>query len=327
MKILNFFWTTRSPQAYALSFAQINMLTMFCALLVGGISFAQENPYKDTPVDRAESSIVKEFDRFIFLESVLSAADGSIYTTSAMEGKLYKIKEGETRLLMDIEGILVCIAAIDDNNILITGTTGKQEQVVYQVDDKGTYKIIAKFPEAQHLNGITRLKDTIYLIADSNKGAIWKLDISDGSVSMWLKHDLLERPSPEEPYPGVNGIKVFKNTVYISNTTKFLMAKIPVLDDGAAGQLEVTKGGVFLDDFTFDKEGNIYAATHMFSVVKITQTGEVSIIAQSDQGITGCTYVTWKYGSDDTLLVATDGGWFSPIKSDVVPAKIVQIKI
>jgi len=26
-------------------------------------------------------------------------------------------------------------------------------------------------------------------------------------------------------------------------------------------------------------------------------------------------------------LVATDGGWFSPIKSDVVPAKIVQIKI
>jgi len=52
----------------------------------------------------------------------------------------------------------------------------------------------------------------------------------------------------------------------------------------------------------------------------------VSIIVQSDQGITGCTYATWKYGSDDTLLVATDGDWFSSIKSDVVPAKIVQIK-
>jgi len=303
------------------------MLIVLVNLTIYSDAFAQENPYKDTPVNRAESKIIHEFDRFEFLESVLSTADGSIYTTSAMEGKLYRIKDGEMNVLMDIDGILVCIAAIDDNSMLITGTTRKKDQVVYQVDDKGTSKIIAKFPEAQHLNGIAKLEGSIYLIADSNKGAIWKLDISDGSVSMWLKHDLLERPSPEEPYPGVNGIEVFKNTVYISNTTKFLMAKIPVLNDGIAGELEVIKEGVFLDDFTFDKEGNIYAATHMFSVVKITPTGEVSIIAQSDQGITGCTYVTWKYGSDDTLLVATDGGWFSPIKSDVVPAKIVQIKI
>jgi len=228
---------------------------------------------------------------------------------------------------MDIDGILVCIAAIDDNNILITGTTGKQEHVVYQVDDKGTHKVIAKFPEAQHLNGITRLKDSIYLIADSNKGAIWKLDVSDGSVSMWLKHDLLERPNSEKTYPGVNGIKIHNNIVYISNTTKFLMAKIPVMADSKAGELEVFKEDVWLDDFTIDKDGNIYAATHIFSVVKITPAGEVSVIAQSDQGVTGCTSAVWKYGSDDTLLVATDGGLFSPIKSDIVPAKIVQIRI
>jgi len=48
MKKLNIFWTTRSLTG----FASINVLTLFCALFVGTISFAQENPYKDTPVDR-----------------------------------------------------------------------------------------------------------------------------------------------------------------------------------------------------------------------------------------------------------------------------------
>jgi len=113
------------------------VLTALIGMIMHGSALAQENPYKDAPVNRAESKVIMDFNRFEFLESVLSAADGSIYTTSAMEGKLYRIKDGEVELLMDIDGILVCLAAIDDNNILITGTTGKQEQVVYQVDDKG----------------------------------------------------------------------------------------------------------------------------------------------------------------------------------------------
>ena len=85
---------------------------------------------------------------------------------------------------------------------------------------------------------------------------------------------------------------------------------------------------MLLDDFTLDKAGNIYGATHIFdSVVKITPAGETTIIAQSDQGVAGSTSVNWQHGSDVILLVSTNGGMNSPHKSDVVPAKIVQLRI
>jgi len=82
------------------------VLTALIGMIMHGSALAQENPYKDAPVNRAESKVIMDFNRFEFLESVLSAADGSIYTTSAMEGKLYRIKDGEVELLMDIDGNL-----------------------------------------------------------------------------------------------------------------------------------------------------------------------------------------------------------------------------
>lgn len=106
------------------------------------------------------------------------------------------------------------------------------------------------------------------------------------------------------------------------------MAKIPVLENGEAGNPEIFVQGVLVDDFAIDQTGNIYGATHIFnSVIKITPVGELSIIAQSDQGVAGSTSVTWKHGSSDTLLVSTNGGTNSPYKSDVVPAKIVQLRL
>ena len=289
--------------------------------------FAAENPYKDVVVKRVESSIVKEFNRFIFLESILSGADGSIYTTSIIEGIIYRTKNGKVEELIKFDGRLVGITFLDDENILATGETNQKEPIVLKVNiNNGKSEIMAILPKAQLLNGIMKLNKNIFLIADSFKGVIWKLDTRNNSTSVWLDHELIA--SSQQGMPGVNGIKMFNNHIYISNTEKMLMVKIPLNKNNSAGIPEIIAKNIFIDDFTMDKLGNIFGATHDYnSVIKITPKGEVTIIAQYDQGVAGCTCVTWEYGSNDILLVSAHGGMTNLDKSTVTPAKIVKLNL
>lgn len=292
-------------------------------------AFAKENPYRDTGVKRLESSVVKEFQRFEFLESIATNSNGSIYTTNLFEGIIYQVKNNKVYKLADIDGMLAGLTILDDENLLVTGSNSQKEPVVLLVNTTtGEIKTAAKLPQALLLNGITKLNENTFLIADSFKGVIWKLNIKSGETSIWLAHDLLEKNSPEEKYPGVNGIKVFKNNVYISNTVKRLMVKIPLNEDDSAGSPQIIRENVLIDDFTLDHEGNIYGATNIYdSVIKITPQGEVSIVAQYDQGVAGSTCVTWEHGSSDTLLVSAHGGMLKPDKCDVTPAKIIKLKL
>lgn len=292
-------------------------------------SYAAENPYKDTSVERAASDVVMEFNRFDFFESIVSTPDGTIYTTHLLNGIIYKIENGNLSVVTDIDGKLVGLTLLDKENLIVTGSDNQNKAIVLQVNiNTGKKTTIATIPEAILLNGIAKLNDNLFLIADSFKGAIWKVDVLDGTSSIWLKHDILASPSVEAKSPGVNGIKIRKNDVYISNTGKMILAKIPFTKNGSAGIPEVVQENVFIDDFTIDEAGNIFGATHIYdSVIKITPQGKVTIIAQADQGVAGSTCVTMQNGSENTLLVSTNGGLLKPDPCDVVPAKIVKLEL
>lgn len=107
-----------------------------------------------------------------------------------------------------------------------------------------------------------------------------------------------------------------------------ILAKIPFMEDDSAGVPEVIYENVFIDDFTIDETGNIFGATHIYdSVIKITPQGKLTIIAQADQGVSGSTCVTMQNGSQNTLLVSTNGGMLKPDPCNVVPAKIVKLEL
>jgi hypothetical protein len=82
----------------------------------------------------------------------------------------------------------------------------------------GNVEVLTTLPDALFLNGLTPLSDSRYLIADSYQGAIWELDAAQGSVRIWLEHSLLARADPENPTPAVNGLKIFDQALYASNT-------------------------------------------------------------------------------------------------------------
>lgn len=309
--------------------SRLATIIMIIFLFSSSQGFTTENPYKDIKVERATSNIIKKFNRFDFLESVVSAADGTLYATQLFQGIIYKIEDGKHSELIDIDGKVVGLTMMDKDNLIVTGADDQDRAIVLQVNvDTGETTTITTIPEAMLLNGVTKLDDHFLLIADSFKGVIWKVDVRDGAASIWLEHELLSSPSLENKSPGANGIKIYKDAAYISNTGKMMLVKVPFAENNSAGTPEVVQENVFIDDFTMDNEGNFFAATHIYdSVVKITPEGKVTIIAQIDQGVSGCTCVTLQDSTSKTLLVSTNGGILKPEPCNVVPAKIVQLKL
>ncbi len=99
---------------------------------------------------------------------------------------------------------------------MLTATSKKEGPVVFQITrSTGEAKIAGRFADAAMLNGIVRLNKHVFLIADSFKGIIWKLDIKTGATSQWLSHNLFRAPSLDgNPGVGVNGLKLFKGAIY-----------------------------------------------------------------------------------------------------------------
>ncbi len=115
------------------------------------------------------------------------------------------------------------------------------------------------------------------------QGGIWRVP-RGGSAEVWLRDDLLTGNPPYLfPYPvGANGIAFYQGALYVINTDKALVVRIPVLPDGGPGEPEVWKQvedvpesflyqspffPLMLDGLAMDVSGNVYVAVPSRSAV------------------------------------------------------------
>jgi hypothetical protein len=274
---------------------------------------------------------IAEFPVNTFLESIAVAADNTLFITSHYEGKVIRIDaDGVPTTYATIAGKATGLAMTSDGDLLLSGWDNQETSVVWRITTDGAIYLLAKLPEAMFLNGLTRLIGDRYLIADSYRGAIWELNTSNETFSIWLEHPDLARSSPEEVFPAVNGLKIYDRFLYASNTQKQQLVKIPILADGLAGEPEIFVTGVNIDDFAFDIAGNLYGTTHVFnSVVKIDQEGTVTTIAQLEQGVAGSTALAFGRTEGDRtgIYVTTNGGMSYPPATGIEPAKVVRLNV
>ena len=109
-----------------------------------------------------------------------------------------------------------------------------------------------------------------------DQGGIWRVP-KGGTAELWLRDDLLTGLDPFLfPFPvGANGIAFYHGALYVINTDKALVVRVPVRHNGRLGQPEVWKQvadvpeSVFyehpfiplmLDGLALDVQGNIYIA-------------------------------------------------------------------
>jgi hypothetical protein len=85
-------------------------------------------------------------------------------------------------------------------------------------------------------------------------------------------------------YLGANGLKVHGDAVWVSNTDKGTVVRIPVLPDGASGPPRIWAGGLpTIDDFAFTGNEILAAVNHTNTVVRIRQDGTETTVLRTSR--------------------------------------------
>jgi sugar lactone lactonase YvrE len=140
---------------------------------------------------------------------------------------------------------------------------------------------IAALPATSLPNGLALDPSTGTLyVADSALGRIWAVPITGGTATVWSAASELASTG----YLGANGVKVHGDAVWVSNTDKGTVVRIPVLPDGTSAPAQVWAGGLpTIDDFTFTGNEILAAVNHTNTVVRIRPNGiETTVLTDAD---------------------------------------------
>jgi putative intracellular protease/amidase/sugar lactone lactonase YvrE len=287
--------------------------------------------FTQTPEAIAPAKTIANFPLNTFLENIAVDTAGNLFITSYEDGKVYRVTTaGEITEIADVNGNAAGIVVDPQGNLLVAGATQEKIATVFRIDRNGNVEAIITIPEAIFLNGMTPLTGDRYLIADSYKGAIWEIDAREKTTQIWLQHERLARSNPHHPFPAVNGLKIYNNTLYASNTQRQHLIRIPLHSDYSPGSPELFLTNVNLDDFAFDEQGNLYGTTHVYnSVVRISPDDQVTAIATAEQGVTGSTALAFgrRVGDRTGIYVTTNGGMSLPLPTGLEAAKVVRLEV
>ncbi len=156
------------------------------------------------------------------------------------------------------------------------------------------------------------------------------MDAERATTEPWLEHPLPARRAPDGRSPGVNGLKIFRDRLYATNSDRTLTARVPLSpEDRPAGPPEVFVDDLLCDDLAFSEAGDLCLATHpLSSVVRISPGGEIAVLGDARQGLTGATAVAFGRGpSAGWLYAVATGGVFAPPPGGPVPAEVVRLRV
>ncbi|KAH7100841.1 hypothetical protein BKA62DRAFT_672395 [Auriculariales sp. MPI-PUGE-AT-0066] len=129
----------------------------------------------------------------------------------------------------------------------------------------------ADIPEAILCNGLVTLPHAAgqVLVADSGKGALWRVDINTGAVALVVEDPILASNLTNLPL-GINGIHIHNDELYFTNTGRGYLGRVPIAYDGVfTGNITTLAtiptgiaSGASFDDFAMDSKGRFWISTH-----------------------------------------------------------------
>jgi sugar lactone lactonase YvrE len=193
-------------------------------------------------------------------------------------------------------------------------------QGVYRVTRDGATQRLPGTEEMLFPNALAFDKVGNLYVSDSSLGTIWRIP-RGGSAERWLQHDLLEGLGEIPGYPpiGANGIAYRHGSLYVANTEKGLIARVPILTGGDAGEPEIVAEDpdllYGLDGIALDVHGNIYAALVLQSkLVRIDPVdGEFTTLLTAEDGLDEPASLAFGTGKGDRQSVfVTNYALFPP---------------
>lgn len=276
---------------------------LLCPVLFSTLAVAQFN----FPEPSVETVVLFDAEALETPESIVFDRRDNAYISLALTGEIRKLSAdgqmtGLARLPIGAPcgGFPVAVLglAIDHRDQLYVSVSAcdPTNNGVWHVDAvSGEAELIARLPSRTVANGLDLQRGQIY-IADTFGGMIWRAFHDGGAAEIWADHPLLERPA-DAIFPGPNGLKVFRNEVYVANSATAQIVAFPILPSGAAGEPRVhadMPGGEGCDEFAFDQLGRLYCTTDPFNtVVRIFPDGSSEILLTAADGLDGPTSVAF----------------------------------
>lgn len=303
---------------------------------------------------------IYEFPQNYFLENIAIRSNGGVLITVHNRNELLYIdphfepKPAPSAVIYSFDqGVSGIVEVEHDEFYVSVGEIGKKGSYsVYRVDMSGfasdshgnvtsnaAVEKVAAVPDALFLNGSALLnrEKGIILLADSIVGAVFALDVKSGKVDTWLKDKQLEKVTENPMLPGVNGIKIHKGHLYLSNTDTKTFLRAPLSSSNTAeytaGKVEVVQEKLNADDFAFDEDGSAYLTTHIYeSVVKLDGAdGKRSTVAGGLGDITFAGSTAAAFGRTEKdrtgLYVTTHGGMWYRNESELGPARLLRVEV
>ena len=265
-------------------------------------------------VERVPARTLARFPAGTFLENIVALPDGALIVTEAADHELLRVDpDGRSTVLHTGAAHATGVALDVDGAVVATGNDAQERPAILVFSPGGELRTTIPVDGAAFLNGLAVLEPGVVLANDSAAGTIFRVDLATGEATTWLADEALA-PDPErnELLPGANGIKLHDGDVWVSNSSRGTVLRVPLTgDELRAGTLEVVHRDVIIDDFAIAADGTIYGATHVFdSVVRLEPDGTRATIATAEDGVVGSTAVAFGRTATDatSLYVAGDGG-------------------
>lgn len=212
----------------------------------------------------------------------------------------------------------------------------------HQYSSRFSFEKAIALPELTLINGLSPgLTSSTILATDSYQGAIYQIDVSSGTVSIFIQDP--ETMGTDFSSAGINGVKVFhgkRTYIYYTNTNKALIARVPV--DGInpkTGLLNKTATPEILasnnpllgapDDFALLDDGSVLVATGAANtVVHVALNGTLTTVAGSEASLELASSTACQLGQGGRVLyVTTAGGEEGPVNGTVYgPGSVVAVK-
>ncbi|MEU3522598.1 hypothetical protein AB0E62_01755 [Streptomyces sp. NPDC038707] len=276
------------------------------AALALGLVAAAPAPGSEPPV--GDARVVARFDPAAGQrpENIAPAPDGSADLTFAFARTVARVAPDGTRTtratLPAVTGaatplvrgaVVTGIARAHDGTLYVNYATGTRATGIWRISPGGAPAQIAGLPPDGFPNGLALdgRRGVLYA-ADSVHGTVWRVPVSGGPATAWAHRTEL-RPARAGAF-GANGLKVHRGAVWVSNTDRGTLLRVPVREDGSAGTPETRARGLDgIDDFTFPGAGRTVLAALNGSnqVVLVGRDGGHTVVLTAADGLAGPTSV------------------------------------
>jgi sugar lactone lactonase YvrE len=183
---------------------------------------------------------------------------------------------------------------------------------VYRLDGQGERERLPGSENIALANGLALNRKGDLYVSDSLLGAVWRIPHDGGAAEIWARHEFLA--GCDVGGFGANGVALWKESLYVANTDMGLLTRVPILEDGRAGEPEIIAGDsdcdpsdelFSMDGLALDVHGNVFALLVLTSkLVRIDPVdGSHTVLLTAEDGLSNPASIAFGTGKGNRQSV------------------------